>query len=267
MERTKQRDSSAAPHMYSNAASRPDVTEFESDTTLVIGIDFGTTFTGVAYAYQFGTGTDAMSISDMRNANRSMHIVRQWPSQSGASLEKTPTVIAYKNGNPPNWGARVKFGEQPQFAHFKLGLQENLGRLYHDSDSSVLGGYLVEHDWRHPQLPHKRAVDVTADYLTCVVQYVLNDQLPMKYGAQFLQNQKVCYMITVPAVWSEKAKELTRQAAVSAGIPRRKLMLITEPEAAAIYCSVLCKEVDLREGSRFLVCDAGGGTVVSFINL
>jgi hypothetical protein len=42
----------------------------------------------------------------------------------------------------------------------------------------------------------------------------------------------------------------------------RKLMLITEPEAAALACATLCDEVDLREGDRFLVCDAGGGTVV-----
>jgi len=39
-------------------------------------------------------------------------------------------------------------------------------------------------------------------------------------------------------------------------------MLITEPEAAALYCATLCKEVDLKIGNRFLICDAGGGTVV-----
>src|SRR5579864_3174404 len=39
-------------------------------------------------------------------------------------------------------------------------------------------------------------------------------------------------------------------------------MLITEPEAAALYCATLCRQVDLKVGNRFLICDAGGGTVV-----
>jgi len=77
-----------------------------------------------------------------------------------------------------------------------------------------------------------------------------------------LQNQQISYVITVPAIWSDKAKDLTRQAAIAAGILGKKLTLITEPEAAALFCASLCQEVDLQEGDRFLICDAGGGTVV-----
>jgi hypothetical protein len=74
---------------------------------------------------------------------------------------------------------------------------------------------------------------------------------------------KLAYVITVPAIWKDSAKDLTRQAAVSAGIPRDNLELITEPEAAALYCATMCTEVNLSDGDCFLVCDAGGGTVVS----
>ena len=87
--------------------------------------------------------------------------------------------------------------------------------------------------------------------------------LPRQYGQGFLRNQQISFVITVPAIWKDSAKSLTRQAAVRAGIPDRKLELITEPEAAALYCATICREVDLRDGDRFVVCDAGGGTVAS----
>ena len=70
-------------------------------------------------------------------------------------------------------------------------------------------------------------------------------------------------MVTVPAIWTDKAKDLTRKAALAAGIPDNRLKLITEPEAAALYCATICVEVGLKVGDRFLVCDAGGGTVVT----
>jgi hypothetical protein len=128
---------------------------------------------------------------------------------------------------------------------------------------SVLGGYLSDHNWKHPKMPHKKAVDYASDYLTRIVDHVLHESLPRQFGASFLENQQISYVVTVPAIWSDKAKDLTRQAAVRAGIDQSKLMLITEPEAAALYCATLCKEADLKEGDRFVVCDAGGGTVVS----
>jgi hypothetical protein len=120
----------------------------------------------------------------------------------------------------------------------------------------------LDPNWKHPQLPQKAAVDYAADYLTCIHKYVKDVFFPRQFGSVFLRNQQISYVITVPAIWKDSAKALTRQAAVRAGIPERKLELITEPEAAALYCATICHEVDLTDGDRFLVCDAGGGTVV-----
>jgi molecular chaperone DnaK (HSP70) len=245
-------------------ADQCDVAEFESETNLIIAIDFGTTFTGVAYSYRATTSSAVLTNAELRKINQNMHIIREWPSQSRSTFDKVQTVLAYKNGEPGNWGESVRRGDNPRMEYFKLGLQENLNSAAYrnSSESSSLGGYLNDHDWRHPLLPNKRALDVTSDYLKCVLQHVLTDQLPKKYGTKFLQNQNISYVLTVPAVWSDTAKERTRQAAVRAGIPSRKITLVTEPEAAANYCSTLCTEVDLQEQDRFVVCDAGGGTVV-----
>lgn len=70
------------------------------------------------------------------------------------------------------------------------------------------------------------------------------------------------YVISVPSIWIDYAQDLTRIAAIRAGLPQKSISLITEAEATALYCATMCEEVDLREGDRFLVYDAGGGTVV-----
>lgn len=67
-------------------------------------------------------------------------------------------------------------------------------------------------------------------------------------------------------MWSDRAKAITREAAVQAGIigvedHRDRLTLISEPEAAALYCEKKCEQFDLKHGDRFMICDAGGGTV------
>jgi hypothetical protein len=67
-------------------------------------------------------------------------------------------------------------------------------------------------------------------------------------------------------MWSDRAKATMREASIRAGListtdhPDR-LMLISEPEAAALYCEKKSEQFNLRHGQRFMICDAGGGTV------
>ena len=81
-------------------------------------------------------------------------------------------------------------------------------------------------------------------------------------------------------MWSEAAKEKTKRCAIMAGMPDN-IVMITEPEAAAL--SIIRDQADEEElsvgissmrkycyssligmqvGDTFIVCDAGGGTVV-----
>jgi molecular chaperone DnaK (HSP70) len=229
----------------------------ESKSDLVIGIDFGTTFTGVAFAHSGQIqGNDTAKIAE------SVTVV-SWPGATLSNTDKIPTVISY-NRSPPSWGGNVRDRDDMQVAHFKLGLQpdaaRHYGRLPFDTGVSALS--FLEPGYRHPKLPGKTALDFTADYLKAILTYIRDDFFPRKFGATFLRNQQISYVITVPAIWKDSAKSQTRQAAVRAGIPANKLTLITEPEAAALYCATIGQEVDLRDGDRFLICDAGGGTVV-----
>jgi len=70
------------------------------------------------------------------------------------------------------------------------------------------------------------------------------------------------FVVTVPAIWSNGAKEATERAAAMAGFcGNQRIQLISEPEAAALYTLKHLSPSSLQLGRRFVVCDAGGGTV------
>jgi molecular chaperone DnaK (HSP70) len=71
---------------------------------------------------------------------------------------------------------------------------------------------------------------------------------------------EIQYVLTVPAVWSDKAKATTLKCAERAGYAEPTL--ITEPEAAAVYSIRTMDTTTFEEGDTFIICDAGGGTVV-----
>ncbi len=77
----------------------------------------------------------------------------------------------------------------------------------------------------------------------------------------FLENQQI--VITVPASFDEAARDLTLEAAQSAGLPAARIVLIEEP-LAAFYSWLANHEDDWRTrvspGELILVCDVGGGT-------
>lgn len=236
-------------------------------TKLVIGIDFGTTYSGVAYSHASVGNINNITDWTLEQIRDKIISIKQWPNADPLYPEKAPTVLAYENGAPIAWGGGVKQSHAIQVANFKLGLQESIAEHYNSRTptgvaSSILGGFLTDHQWHHPDLPRKQPVDFASDYLKAIRDYVMEVGLTNHLGREFLDKQPIQYVITVPAIWSDKAKDLTRRAAVHAGIPEKDLCLVTEPEAAALYCSTLCNEVNLNDGDRFLICDAGGGTVV-----
>ena len=77
----------------------------------------------------------------------------------------------------------------------------------------------------------KTADEVVADYLKCLWEYTLDD-IKRKYpDYQLMFSLRV--IVTVPAIWSQRAQVRTLQAAMTAGLPH-DIELVTEPEAAAI---------------------------------
>lgn len=63
--------------------------------TIVVGLDFGTTFTGVAYAD-----------SQIPHA---IHVIQDWRNDQGgmSTTSKVPTKLCYTNDGSFQWGAQV----------------------------------------------------------------------------------------------------------------------------------------------------------------
>lgn len=112
---------------------------------------------------------------------------------------------------------------------------------------------------------NKTVLDAISDYLGALYAHTI-DTLTRRYGQSFMASTPIEWVLTVPAVWSDAAKNATRIAAERAGMAAGKggiggIRLISEPEAAAVYTLRAIQPNSLAVGDHFVVCDAGGGTV------
>lgn len=115
-----------------------------------------------------------------------------------------------------------------------------------------------------PLPPGKSEIDVAADYLFKLRQ-AMRSQLQKTLGEVFNREERnIRYYLTVPAIWNDAGKAATRAAAIQAGFLRdendNRLTLITEPEAAALFCSK-AGLLNLKVHDAVLIVDCGGGTV------
>ncbi|KAJ3986951.1 hypothetical protein F5890DRAFT_1571980 [Lentinula detonsa] len=213
-----------------------------------ISIDFGTTFSGVAY------GSSRISGGQVQQ-------ILSWPG-SVETYRKIPTCLLYdEEGQILAWGLEAKHTALPNTYRcewFKLFLEPRALR----DDSAI--------DPRLPQLPPgKRAFDLIVDFLSCLWEYA-KEQITREIGA-VADLASADVWLTVPAAWDAKGCDFMREAAIHAGLVRssrpgdtqwrNRLHIITEPEAAAVHCAHLTDLHHLQPSQNFIVCDAGGGTV------
>ncbi|KAF2093151.1 actin-like ATPase domain-containing protein [Rhizodiscina lignyota] len=241
---------SGSNNALSRSASNLSLTAKEE--RLIVGVDFGTTYSGVAAVYS-GTPEE-------------VDIIKTWP---GGEADKVPTEIGYFPSTSPSnspspaaidsetppitvkWGFQFK-PEEPRLRCIKLFLDRN----------QKLPPFVSPLDTAAQLRKAERTVmDAVADYLTQIYRHTMAT-LTRRYGEQFMAKTKVDFVMTVPAVWSDSAKAATLQAAERAGMgSRHDLKLISEPEAAAVYTLKAIQPNHLKIGDNFIVCDAGGGTV------
>ncbi|CAC5381840.1 unnamed protein product [Mytilus coruscus] len=86
-----------------------------------------------------------------------------------------------------------------------------------------------------------------------------------------LDDDDIHWVVTVPAIWNDQARQFMIEASEKANIGKDNLTLALEPEGAAMYCKYLAMdkkergdETELKafdENARFMVIDLGGGTI------
>lgn len=227
------------------------VNDFESlkisERKIIVGIDFGTTYSGIAWA--------ETQRPDRRQA------ITAWPisktSHEGESSDKIPTRIRYTNAAATDleWGSQISVNVPPHevVEWFKLDLEPDLegSRNAANETQAARKGKTVD--------------QLVTDYISALAQH-LHYTLRQKLGDTVLRSTPLEFVITVPAIWSDLAKQRTTRACETAvrkvtGISTTGITLVSEPEAAAIYALHGLDPHGLNVGDTFVVCDAGGGTV------
>lgn len=123
-------------------------------------------------------------------------------------------------------------------------------------------------DRRQPILPWAPGLEADASDITRVSPVLASqrylEHLVATWNQSFpespLHHQLV--VLTVPASFDAAARELTREAALAAGLPDQ-FVLLEEPQAAVYAWLVSTGDrwrQTLRVGDTLLVCDVGGGT-------
>ena len=112
----------------------------------------------------------------------------------------------------------------------------------------------------------KSATDLIGDYLGALWKHIL-ETIYKARGKSVIEAMAFHVVITVPAIWKDYARQGMEEAARKAGILATRpagpttLAFAPEPESAAL--ATLCeggRRFDV--GDVFVICDAGGGTVV-----
>lgn len=162
---------------------------------------------------------------------------------------KSDSTLVYNPPQPYKWGYEIE-GDVNRYEWFKLGL----------SKSHNVSGLSLRYPSRSalPIPTGDKCEELITDYLQGVCGYV-NRYLKETLGTTVVKNNKLDYIITVPAVWSPKAQDTTRDCAEKAGMgSKHDIQIITEPEAASIFAFDTIK-LSLDVGDTFVMCDAGGG--------
>ena len=109
-----------------------------------------------------------------------------------------------------------------------------------------------------------RDVDgLVTDFISQLGEHLLYT-LREKLGDSIVNSTPLEFVVTVPAIWSDLAKDKTKKACQKASglsTSQQQVHLVSEPEAAAIYALHGLDPHGLKVGDTIVVVDAGGGTV------
>ncbi|OAD71163.1 hypothetical protein PHYBLDRAFT_147671 [Phycomyces blakesleeanus NRRL 1555(-)] len=211
------------------------MTETLNDYDAVIGIDFGTTFSGYY----------VLDLNSEQNKNYYDSYFWRYKNMPSTMLYKKESEKKFTYGR----SAEHNFRKHPDSGY-------HISKVKLWLDRTIKEGL-------PPLPPNMTPVKIIGDYLSRMHKDI--SKIPKKYP-KFRDPSRYRYCMTVPTMWSEESKNIMREAAILAGIITKydepgKLLIIDEAVAAALYAEDQSPELNLTHGSLYMICDAGGGTV------
>ncbi|XP_053485243.1 heat shock 70 kDa protein 12B [Ictalurus furcatus] len=194
--------------------------------SVVVAIDFGTTSSG--YAFSFTEDPEVI------------HMMRRWEGgDPGVANQKSPTCLLLTpelRFHSFGFAARDSYHDlDPEEARHWLYFDKFKMKIHSTSDLTMVT------ELESVSGRRVRAIEVFAHALRFFREHVLKEV--KEQCSSVLEHDEVRWVITVPAVWRQPAKQFMREAAYLAGLVARdsaeQLLIALEPEAASIYCRKL----------------------------
>ncbi len=205
---------------------------------VIVGIDFGSANSGFAYSF-----------NDKNNINHG-HI-------HGANVDnKVPTEIILDDNNDV-----VQFGKGCVQYLKEKGLQT--GHYFKDIKMLLYEKQkIIKAKNTGKELPLQLVIQKVLEKIKeLAIEEIGKNRPHLKE-----KKEKIKWVVTVPAIWSEYEKNMMMEACIKAGLIKenddKSLFFALEPEAASLYCSIN-KDIDhkyFNTGEYYIVCDLGGGT-------
>jgi molecular chaperone DnaK (HSP70) len=225
---------------------------------LVCAIDLGTTYSGYAYAFKDN------KINILMNNN--------WGEAQGFQSHKTPTYVLTGPNNQFlafGYDALKEYIEYQNrdengydlFQHFKMILHKTTNWNETVTVASTAGN-------------NRPAIEIFTFMIEALKNHFFGAIKPTVLNPENLKEDEILWVLTVPAIWSDTAKDFMREVALRAGLIKERdseqLLIALEPEAAALFCTQKkvrifgnTKESSLRlnKDEKYIIIDAGGGTI------
>ncbi|CAE6407183.1 hypothetical protein ACGC1H_005417 [Rhizoctonia solani] len=249
-------------HAPGGAASKSFEDPWDGPSKIVIGIDIGSTQSGVAYAFL------------QQGARQSIHRVTQWPGQEAQNLHgKIPTVLWYDSTNKA-----VSFGAEALTPQAEEEAEDHGWKLARYFKLHLHPPHLTaQHGLDLEPLPFSVPLSqIYSDFLGYLLQHTqsyFEDHIID--GKRIWQQYKATMEVVLahPNGWGIREQAFLRLAAVKAGFTNAndaatRVHFVNEAEASVHFCALYSDiGTQLKPGTTFAVCDAGGSTVDTTVYL
>ncbi|EGU79330.1 hypothetical protein HZS61_009474 [Fusarium oxysporum f. sp. conglutinans] len=197
----------------------------QATPVLVLGIDFGTTYSGIAWC--------------RAGENNEIKFTTNWKKRSFAQgdKQKVPSAIFYHhlNDEDPEWGATTP-QDDTVLRWFKLLLVDEKDlpdHIRHSVQLKTARALMLK--------ANKTSVQILGDYLRQLWRHC-RQNIVRAEGRRMMNVSAVHLVVTLPAIWPHYVRSRMTEALGHAGLleitraGQTTLTFISEPEAAALTC-------------------------------
>lgn len=231
----------------------------KSSSPFVVGIDFGMTYTGVAYAWD-----ESMEVKLIQD---------DWPGSESVAQKKVPTLVVYKpDSEKRRKSSSKKSATNPDANGWKLSswgflAQEESERNNPTNEAHTFWKLFLDEKVVKAAFGNKKPGFTQKDIATWYEDFL--SELYKHVEAHFvntvpkLWKSDVQFVFSVPTTWEEDVIDRFKTCFTNAGFGRESghtaQVTLTEAQAAAV-CTANEQSNQFEKGSLILICDAGGGT-------